>query len=54
MKVGDLAKDTIDDDYYIIIGEEIWGSEGGEFKVYRISDEHIDTRYRDELEVVCK
>ena len=52
MQVGDLVRDINDDEYYIIIGEVDYG--GCEFEVFRIIDEHVDTRGRDELEVVCK
>ena len=52
MQVGDLVRDINDDEYYIIIGEVDCG--GCEFEVFRIIDEHVDTRGRDELETVCK
>ena len=50
MQVGDLLKDINDNEYYIIIGEVTCF--GCEFEVLRISDEHVDTRSRDELEVI--
>jgi len=51
MQVGDLVRDINDDEYYIIIGKV---DRGCEFKVFRVIDEHVDTRDKDELEVVCK
>ena len=53
MKVGDLVRDIVDGECCIIVGR---GNFPEDFKIYRISDKHIDTRYEDELEViaVCK
>ena len=57
MKVGDLVIDKMDNDYYIIIdivpdALETLGTYV--YYVYRIIDEHIDTRWAEELEASCK
>jgi len=53
MQVGDLVKDKNDNQYYIIIKKQSrcpWE----EYMVFRVSDEHVDTRHESELEVICK
>ena len=57
MKVGDLVIDKMDREHYIIIGivPDAYEALGTYvYQVYRISDEHIDTRWIEELEAVCK
>ena len=52
MQVGDLVRDIIDGDYYIIIGEDNCEASKAVRLVYRICDSCIDTRYPHELEVI--